>query len=372
LTLVISSDSDGAFEAARAAELDAPVQQSGAQLLRGGPMNDVWFQWLQLAACAAAILVAGSRLARYGDAIARHTGLGGSWIGLVLMATVTSLPELATGISSVTVADVPDIAVGNVLGACVLNLAMLVVLDAMHRRASIYSVAGQGHVLGTAFGVVMLGVVAFGILAATELDLGIGHVGVVSLAVLGLYAVAIRSIYYYERGVRTAAVEEEKPPELTLAQAMRRYVAAALVVVAAALWLPFAASAVAEAMAWSESFVGTLLVALATTLPELTVTVASVRIGALDLAIGNLVGSNLFNLAILGIDDLLYLKGPLLMSVAPSHALSATAAAVMSGALIVALVARPAARLLNAIGWTSVLIALVYFVNAWLHFRHGS
>ena len=302
-------------------------------------MNDVWFQWLQLAACAAAILVAGSRLARYGDAIARHTGLGGSWIGLVLMATVTSLPELATGISSVTVADVPDIAVGNVLG--------------------------------TAFSVVMLGVVAFGILAAAELDLGIGHVGVVSVAVLGLYAVAIRSIYYYERGVRAAAVEEEKPPELTLAQAVRRYVAAALVVVAAALWLPFAARAVAEAMAWSESFVGTLLVALATTLPELTVTVASVRIGALDLAIGNLVGSNLFNLAILGIDDLLYLKGPLLMSVAPSHALSATAAAVMSGALIVALVARPAARLLNAIGWTSVLIALVYFVNAWLHFRHG-
>ena len=92
---------------------------------------------------------------------------------------------------------------------------------------------------------------------------------------------------------------------------------------------------------------------------------------ALDMAIGNLVGSNLFNLAILGIDDLLYLKGPLLQAVEPSHAMSAIAAAVMSGALIVALVARPAARLLNAIGWTSVLIALVYFVNAWLHFRHG-
>ena len=93
--------------------------------------------------------------------------------------------------------------------------------------------------------------------------------------------------------------------------------------------------------------------------------------GALDMAIGNLVGSNLFNLAILGIDDLLYLKGPLLQAVEPSHAMSAIVAAVMSGALIVALVARPAARLLNAIGWTSVLIARVCFLNAWLHFRHG-
>jgi cation:H+ antiporter len=334
-------------------------------------MSGTWLYWLQLGACAAAILVAGSRLARYGDAIAHHTGMGGSWIGLVLLATVTSLPELMTGVSSVTVAGAPDIAVGNVLGACVLNLTMLVPLDALHRRASIYSVASQGHVLGTAFGVVMLGVVAFGILSAAQFDLRVGHVGYVSLGVLGLYVVAMRTIFHYERGVRAAAAGEGPSPRLTLAQAAWRYAAAAVVVVGAALWLPFAASAVAEAMGWSRSFVGTLLVALATTLPELTVTIASVRIGALDLAIGNLVGSNLFNLAILGIDDLLYLDGPLLAAVEPAHAMSAVAAAVMSGALIVALVARPAARLLNAIGWTSVLIALVFFVNAWLHFRHG-
>jgi cation:H+ antiporter len=337
-------------------------------------MTDIWTDWLQLAGCAALILFAGSRLAHYGDVIAEHTGLGGNWIGLVLMATVTSLPELVTGAASVTVANVPEIAVGNVLGACVLNLAMLVVLDALHRHASIYSVASQGHVLGAAFGVVMLGVVAFGILAAPQLGLQFGHIGLVSLAIFGLYAVAIRSIFVYERGVRAAsmgAAVAKARPEVTLRQAVLRYAAAATVVVGAALWLPFAASAVATAMGWSQSFVGTLLVALATTLPELTVTVAAVRLGALDMAIGNLVGSNLFNLAILGIDDLLYLKGPLLAAVAPSHALSATAASVMAGALIVALVARPRARLLNAVGWTSVLIALVYFINAWLHFRHG-
>jgi cation:H+ antiporter len=346
---------------------------TGSAFRKTAAMNGVWVHWAELAACAAAILLAGTHLARAGDAIAHHTGLGGSWIGLVMMATVTSLPELVTGISSVTVADVPDIAVGNVLGACVLNLTMLVPLDALHRKASIYSVASQGHVLGTAFGVVMLGVVAFGILSATQLDrvLGIGHVGAVSIALLGLYAVAIRTIFHYERGVHAVSHEEQAPPGLTLAQAVWRYAAAASVVVAAALWLPFAASAVAAAMGWSESFVGTLLVAFTTTLPELTVTIVSLRIGALDMAIGNLVGSNLFNLAILGIDDLLYLKGPLLQSVEPSHAMSATAAAVMAGAVIVALVARPTARLLNAIGWTSVLIALVYFLNAWLHFRHG-
>lgn len=336
-------------------------------------MSSLWIHWLQLALCAALILVAGTRLSRYGDVIARHTGLGGGWIGLVLMASVTSLPELVTGIASVTVADVPDIAVGNVLGACVLNLAMMVVLDALHRHASIYQVASQGHTLGAAFGIVMFGVVAFGMLAAPALDLRVGHVGLVTPALLALYLVAIRTIYQYERGAAVvaaaAATAVEPAPEMTLRQAAVRYAVAAAVVVGAALWLPFVAGDLAAAMGWTDSFVGTLLVAVTTTLPELTVTIASVRIGALDMAIGNLVGSNLFNLAILGIDDLVYLDGPLLAAAAPAHALSAVSAAVMSGALIVALVARPQARLLNFVGWTSVALALIYFANAWMHFR---
>jgi len=335
-------------------------------------MTGIWVHWLQLAACAALILAAGARLARYGDLIAQHVGLGGGWIGLVLVATVTSLPELVTGITAVTAAGVPDIAAGNVLGACVLNLAMLVVLDILHRRVSIYSVASQGHVLGAAFGVIMLGVVAFAMLAASEFELRLGHVGGISLVLLLLYAVAVRTIHAYERAAHCgAATDRGAAPAMSLQQAAWRYSGAAVVVVAAALALPFVARDLAAAMGWSESFVGTLLVAATTTLPEMAVTVAAVRLGALDLAIGNLLGSNLFNLAILAVDDVFYLPGPLLSALAPAHLLSAAAASLMSGALIVALVARPQARLLNAVGWTSVLLALAYFLNAWLHFRHG-
>jgi cation:H+ antiporter len=330
--------------------------------------------WLQLAGCAALILAAGTRLSKYGDAIARHTGLGGGWIGLVLMASVTSLPELVTGVSSVTVANVPDIAVGNVLGACVLNLAMMVVLDAMHRQASIYAVASQGHVLGAAFGILMFGAVAIGLLAGSA-QWSVGHVSLVSVALVGLYLVAVRTIYQYERRATQAAEaagEANGPlPSITLRRAVTGYVLAALVVVGAALWLPFAAGAVADTMGWSDGFVGTLLVALATTLPELTVTVAAVRLGALDMAIGNLVGSNLFNLLILAIDDAFYVTGPLFAAVSPAHLLSAASASAMAAALIIALVARPQARLLNAIGWTSVAIAFVYFVNTWLVFRQA-
>ena len=78
--------------------------------------------WLPFILCAAVITYAGSRLTRYGDIIAEKTGLGRTWIGIVLLATVTSLPELFTGVSSVLFFDVPDIAAGNVVGACMLNM----------------------------------------------------------------------------------------------------------------------------------------------------------------------------------------------------------------------------------------------------------
>ncbi len=335
-------------------------------------MAQATIDWLQLALCAGLILAAGTRLTRYGDMIARHTGLGGGWIGLILIASVTSLPELVTGVTSVTIANVPDIAVGNVLGACVLNLAMIVVLDLLHRHAPLFTLADRGHVLGAAFGILMLNVAAFGLVDPANGALRIGHVGLVPIVIVALYLVSIRTIYLYERHCRVGPpAGDEAAPVLTLRQAAWRYAAAAAVVVGAALWLPFIAGALAESMGWSESFVGTLLVALATTLPELTVTVAAVRIGAIDMAIGNLVGSNLFNLAILGIDDLLYLPGPLLEVAAPTHAVSAITASVMSAALILALVVRPRERLLNVVSWVSVLIALAYFANVWLQFRPG-
>ncbi|MEK7789952.1 MAG: sodium:calcium antiporter, partial [Planctomycetota bacterium] len=83
------------------------------------------FLWFGFIVCTAVIVYSGTKLAKYGDIIAEKTGLGRMWIGVVLMASVTSLPELVTGISSVTYAGVPDIAVGDVLGSCVFNMLIL-------------------------------------------------------------------------------------------------------------------------------------------------------------------------------------------------------------------------------------------------------
>ena len=99
--------------------------------------------WIQFAICLGLIGWGGFKLSRYGDVIAEKTGMGGTSVGLVLMASVTSLPELVTGISAVSIANAPDIAVGDVLGSCVFNLLIIVVLDILYRKQSVYTLASQ-------------------------------------------------------------------------------------------------------------------------------------------------------------------------------------------------------------------------------------
>jgi cation:H+ antiporter len=327
--------------------------------------------WLQFALCIVFIGLAGVRLTRYGDAIADKTGLGGTWVGVVLIASVTSLPELVTGISSVTVANTPDIAAGDVLGSCVFNLLVIVMLDFLYRTESVYTRASQGHILAGGFGVMMIGFTGFNILLASDGNvLSIGHVGIYSPVIVLLYAIAMRTVFRYERAQMKEVVEAEDDqyPHYTLRQVVARYVAAAAVVVAAGAWLPFVAKDIAVTMAWEESFVGTLLVAFVTSLPEIVVTVAAVRLGSVDIAVGNLFGSNLFNILILAVDDVLFLPGDLFSAVDSIHAVSALSAMMMTGVAIVGLLYRPRTRVLRTVGWTSIFLFCVYLINSYVLF----
>jgi cation:H+ antiporter len=327
--------------------------------------------WVQFLVCVALIGVAGTALSRYGDVIADKTGLGGTWIGLVLLATVTSLPELITGVSSVTLADTPDIAVGDVLGSCVFNLFILTMLDLLQREDSVYTRAAQGHILSAGFGVMLIGVVGLNLLlAANGMTPSVGHVGLYTPVILIIYAVAMRTLFRYEAAQRAAfaaeAAErtEERYPGITLGQAILRYLAAAAVVVAAGTALPFVGERMAQLMGWHQSFVGTLFVAAATSVPEVVVTVAALRIGALDMAVSNVLGSNLFDIVIIAVDDLLFTRGPILQHVAPLHAVSALSAMIMSGIVVVGIFYRPRTRLFRAVGWASLLLFTMYIFNS--------
>ncbi|MBZ0132774.1 MAG: hypothetical protein K8F53_09195 [Rhodocyclaceae bacterium] len=331
--------------------------------------------WLKFLLCLVVIWLAGARLSRYGDIIAEKTGLGRNWVGLVLMATVTSLPELVTGISAVTVVGAPNIAIGDVLGSCVFNLAILVVVDFLYREESVYTRASRGHILAAGFCVVLIGFTGLSlIMAPLGADLAIGHVGAYTPLFILLYLLAMRSVYQYQQREMAEFVEESaaRYEDVSLREAAIGYGVAALFIVAAGTWLPFVGEEIAQLMGWQQSFVGTLFVAAATSAPEIAVTVAAVRIGALDMAIANLLGSNLFDILIIAIDDIFYLPGPILAHVSPVHAVSAFSAVIMTGVAVIGLFYRPGAKLLRTVGWVSVFLLVLFLINSWVLFRYGA
>jgi cation:H+ antiporter len=333
----------------------------------------------QLLAClefvAALLLIAGAggRLSRYGELIGERTGLGGSWIGLVLLAPVTSMPELITGLGAVGLTGSIDIAVGAILGSCLFNLLIIALLDFLLGAESVFARVQKSHLRAAGCSVLLAAVALLGLLLERDTSrFGTGPMGHSTLLILVAYLFSIRSIYHRDRLASRVADPEPRValPALDDAGLGLRFSAFAAVVVAAGLWLPFAGVRLATAFGIHESFIGTLFVACATSVPEMVVAVAALRIGAPNMAFSNLLGSNLFNLVILVPEDLLYSQGPILAAASPLHAVSATCTVIMTVITMVSLGSRPRVQLLR-FGPASVVLIAVYLVNSYLGFRYA-
>ena len=335
---------------------------------------DLIFAWSQFFACLLLVGYAGVKLTAYGDAISDKTGLGGNWIGFLLIATVTSVPELASGISAVTLADAPNIAVGGIFGSCIFNLVIIVLLDLLYRKESLFTSASQGHILSAAFSIVLIGVTGMAItLALNGYRLAFGPVSLFSPIILILYLIAVYTVFNYESHQIKLYTDREPDayPHLSLTAVILRYLAAALVVIATGIWLPFAVKQIAGLMHWKPSFVGTLLVAFITTMPEMVVAIAAVRLRVLDMAIGNIFGSILFDIAILAIEDLAYTKGPIFSAISGVHSVSVTTSLIMTGLAIIGLFFRPKKRILKMIGWISWFLLILFLLNSYFMFING-
>lgn len=277
--------------------------------------------------CSALITYSGTRLSKYGDIIAELTGMGKAWMGLILMAAVTSLPELFSGFSAIVLIDSPDIAVGSIMGSLSFNLVILAVLDYFVPGRPLSSVVTKSHVLAGFFGMILIVLSVIGILYG-DLMPDIGWFSTFPVLLIILYLITIRMIYENEHKnsrdtIQVISTDDGvRYKDINLRIAIKRYVFYALLVIAGAISLPYFADNLASKTGMSDSFVGTLLVAATTSLPELVVSIAAVRIGSMDMAVGNLLGSNIFNMLILAFDDLLYTKDRLLLVSDPNHVLS--------------------------------------------------
>lgn len=321
--------------------------------------------WLEFVLVTGLILYSGSRLSRYGDMIAEKTGLSRLWLGMVLMAAVTSLPELATGLSSVIVAGLPDVAAGDILGSCVFNLFLLSILDVMSKKTPLASRAHQGNVLMAGMSLLLLGAVGAGLFAGDRLP-GLGWIGLYTPFLLFGYLSAMRLAFRYEKRNAPATGLGENGTSLyhavTLKRAVVGYAVNAAMVVGAAIFLPRIAEGIAEMTGLGTTFVGTIFVAMSTSLPELVVTLASFRLGAIDTAVGNLFGSNLFNMAILAVDDLFYVKSPILAAVEKQHLIAVMSAVAMTGLAVAGFIYRSPKKRYR-LSWDTMGISLVFVVN---------
>ena len=280
---------------------------------------------------AAIVAVAGTLLTRSADRIAAATGLGRLLVGSVLLAAATSLPELSVDVAAVR-AGMPDLAVGDLLGSSLMNLLILAGIDLAQRSGRrMLSREAASHALSATLSIAVTGLVGLALLTTGRLPplawLGIGGW---SWAILVAWLLGARMLFLDQRISARAAAEatgeRAVPPAgcRALTGPAIAFTAAAAVLFVAGPRLAHTADSLAEQSGLGRTFVGTTLVALTTSLPELVASVAAVRMGAFDLAIGNTFGSNAFNMVLFVPLDAFH-EGPLFAAVSPAHAVTALA-----------------------------------------------
>jgi cation:H+ antiporter len=334
------------------------------------------------------VVYAGVHLTRAGDDLGEILKLGGSWIGLVVLSAITSLPELVASIGSSAWQGQPNLACGNVFGSNSFNIFIIAILDLFLKGGPISYRFGVLPSFSGGLGILMTGLGAMVILfnqPAFETAVrfpdwfwsALIAAGYISCMVM-LYRFEKRS--YREKLTSTRAtptVDASIVGESKLKPVIQKMVFSAFFVVLAGLGMVYLADQLAVyPFAFGQlghTFVGSLGLALATSLPELVVGVTALKMGKFDLATGNLFGSNIFNILILAISQLTFApfhSGVFYGGVELLNLMSALLAMMLSGVAIAGLMYR-SERSFFRLGWDSATILVLYAGGTYLLFLLG-
>jgi len=307
-----------------------------------------------------AVVGAGTVLASAADAVAELTGLGRLWVGAILLAAATSLPELLTGVAAIRIG-APDLAVGDLFGSSMANMLILALLDLVWARRKLLRSVAFEHSLAACLAITTNALAAAFVLAApATLILGVSPG---SLLIVAIYLSGTRAIQRSTAPPPPAAGPPRAAvPVGRLVGPFSAFAIAAAVIAIAAPAFARAAEAIAIDSGLGATFVGTLLLGFATSLPELVACLAAMRIGALDLAVGNLFGSNAFNMATLLAFDLVSPGASIFTMLSPLHALSGLFAVALMALGLAAIVYR-AERRFRMIEPDSLAMVMLYAVG---------
>ncbi|MBM7622846.1 sodium:calcium antiporter [Sporohalobacter salinus] len=328
--------------------------------------------WIVFLLTAVAIIIAGTKLSEYGDIIAIKTGLGQALVGSILIAGATSLPEVVTS-STAAIIGAPNIAIGNVFGSNTFNLMVLALVDLVHGSGPFMLKVHSKHILSALLGILLSVFATLFILVAhlSEFNVEFLGMGLGPILILIIYLIGARLIFRYEKKNEVDDEEEELLNlDISLNKAVGGFALAAVVIIISGIYLSSTADKITKLSGLDESFMGTILVAAATSLPEMVAALAAIRINAYDMAVGNVFGSNIFNMVIIAIIDIAYREGSVLTAVSLSHTVTAVVGVILSSIAVIGLFYRSKKTFIT-VGWDSVSISLTYLFGAYLLFRLG-
>ena len=342
--------------------------------------------WTQFVVCGAVIVFVGSKLSVLGDVIGEKLKVGNTWIGLVLLAAITSMPELITSCSAARIGDA-NIAIGNLFGSNVINIAILGILGLLMPGFARQESRPSRHFLSCGFGLLItstaiLAIVAYR-LAPYKLEslhrfVLRGRIGPGSVLLLGVYLLAMFLMSVFEKNETLASQEPPVYDDKRLAPSLVKFFLLAAIIVCSGWRMVVLGDILAEKpidilgarIVLGQSVIGTFFLALATSLPELVVFYSAVKIGAIDMAIGNIFGSNIFNVGVIFFADIFFKPGPILAAAGVVHVLTGVMGMLLTGIFIIGSAYRTTSPRLGHLG-VCVGIVIAWVIGSVLIFTLG-
>lgn len=320
---------------------------------------------LAFVVAALVIVLAGSRLARQADTLADSSGLGEALFGVLLLAGVTSLPDFAATLSAAVDARA-DLAMSNVMGSMAVNLVFLGVADILYRKANLeHAAASPVNLMLSGLLIVLLTLPLLAVITPTVTVWGVHPVTPVIVAayLFGLKLVHHTQVkpMWFPRLTRQTVADSPGVERGGAGAVWLGFFLMAAVTACAGWVLMEAAKGIADHTGASDTLVGGLLTALATSTPELVTTIAAIRIGALMLAVSNILGTNCFNMLVVAAADVGYADGSIYQDISPAQMTWGLVSILMTAILLLGLVRRETYGI-GRIGFESASILCVYAV----------
>jgi len=315
---------------------------------------------------AAVIAVVGSKMTKTADQLADITGLGEAIFGAVFLGGCTSLPGIVTSVVT-AYQGYPELSLSNAVGGIAAQTTFLAIADIFHRRVNLEHAAAS--VENLVQGSLLVTLLAIPLFAATTPDVTFLKIHPATPVLLAAYIMGIRLVAK-SRSVplwkpeNTKETKVDTPDKDTLENRSRasiwsRFVISAAVVAVAGYAVAQTGIVLADETGLSQTVVGGLFTALATSLPELVTSVAAVRQGALTLAVGGIIGGNSFDVIFVAIADISYRQGSIYHAVTDRQIFIISLTIILTGILLMGLLRREKHGIGN-IGFESFLVIFLY------------